>query len=240
MTFGKGFVFAHKEAAAFILACPLIALIPLLAEFLQHAIEVHIGMYDGGPENAQAVENHPLRMQFGFVKVLALSVIAYPVIRFVAGGRDKRAAATLERRAVALFAGVLAFGMALAAFDLFAARQSPTLPLWTMLASLLLMPLLYRWMTSASLGHWVSPARSAREMLPAWMWAASFSFVVMLPLMVLHYAMNIGAIFAPDWATWPLLIADSFVVTLLAVVLITGQWVAANRPEPVLGSARPA
>jgi hypothetical protein len=237
MTFWQGFKFAHRESLAFIFACPLLALIPFGSEFLQHVVEMQIGMYDG-VEGAKAAEANPLRMQFGFVKVLALSIIAYPVIRFLAGDRDKAAAHRLDGRALRLFAIVLAFQLSLAALDLFALRELPMMSLGLFVASLVLMPLLLRWAVAAPLGIWLSPVRSLHEMLPAWLWAVVFGIAVILPLMVAHYALNAGTIFAPDWAKWPLLIFDTLVVTWLAVVMIAGQWVAATRPGPIAAPAQ--
>lgn len=229
MTFGKAFLHAHREALAFLLACPLIAMIPFLAELLQHYVEMNLGMYNG-PEGAQAAEAAPARMQFGMVKVVALSIITYPVIRFMAGGRDRHAAGTLDRRAIGLFGVVLAFQLALAALDLFFLREYQTLSLSLFIAMLVLNPLLLRWIVAAPLGIWVSPARSAREMLPSWLWAFAFTFTAMLPLMVVHYALGIGAIFAPDVLKWPMLLVDSVVVAGLSVVMAVSSWIAAIRP----------
>ncbi len=98
---------------------------------------------------------------------------------------------------------------------------------------LALNPLLLRWIVAAPLGIWVSPADSAQEMLPSWLWAFAFTFTAMLPLMVLHYALGIGAIFAPDVLKWPMLLADSVVVAALSVVMAVSSWVAAIRPSPL-------
>lgn len=229
MTFGKAFLHAHRKALAFLLACPLIAMIPFLGELLQHYVEMDLGMYNG-PEGAQAAEAAPARMQFGMVKVVALLIMTYPVIRFMAGGDDRRAARTPDRRALGLFGIVLAFELALAALDLFVLREYQTLSLSLFVAMLVLNPLLLRWIAAAPLGIWVSPARSAREMLPSWLWALAFTFAAMLPLMVVHYALGIGAIFAPNVLKWPMLLADSVIVAALSVVMAVSGWIAAIRP----------
>ena len=234
MTFGKAFINAHRETLAFMLACPLIAMIPVIGELFQHYVEMGLGMYEG-TAGAQAAEASPARMQAGMIKIFTLSVIGYPLVRFLAGGRDAAAARTLEPRAAAMFAVVLFIQLAIAAMDLFAMQGSPAVSLAVFAAMLVLTPLLLRWMVAAPLGIWVSPARSAREMLPSLAWAVVFTFTVMLPLMVVHYGLGIGAIFAPDALKWPLLILDSFVVGALAIVIGAGNWIAATRRGPVTG-----
>ena len=233
MTFGKSFLFVHREAFAFMLACPLIALIPILAELLQHYVEMGIGMYDG-VEGAKAAEASASRMQFGMLKVAALSVMSYPVIRFVAGNRNAAAARSLEPRALKLFSGVLAISLGTAALDLFVLRSYPVASLSLFAASLVFGPLLLRWYAGAPLGVWISPLQSTREMLPVWLWAFGLTFMAMLPLMIMHYALSTWAIFATATLKWPVLIADSLVVGLLSAVMAGTQWVAANRPGPLL------
>lgn len=232
MTFRQGFLYAHREGLAFLIACPLLALIPLLAEFGQHVIEMQIGMYDG-LDGAKAAEANPLRMQFGFFKALAIIIMGYPVVRFLAGGRDTAAAHRLDPRALALFAVPLTLEMALAAFGLFSRSASTTYSIVSFAVTLLITPLLLRWLIGAPLGIWINPVRSAREMLPAWLWAFALGVAAMLPLMIVHYALGIGPIFAPNWAKWPMLVLDSFVVAWLSATMVAGQWVAANRPGPL-------
>ena len=232
MTLRQSFLYAHREGMAFLIACPLLALIPVLAEFAQHVIEMQLGMYNG-IDGAKAADGDPLRMQFGFVKVLALLFMGYPIIRFLAGGRDKAAAYQLEPRALALFAVPLTIQLAITAFDLFSPQVSTTYSMVSFVVMMLVTPFLLRWMTAAPLGIWISPARSAREMWPAWLWALAFGIVAMLPLMLIHYALGLGAIFAPDWAKWPMLVIDSFIVAWLSATMVASEWVSANRPGPL-------
>jgi hypothetical protein len=46
MTFWKGLRTSYGGSLAFLAACPLLALVPVVFELLQHVAEVHIGMYD--------------------------------------------------------------------------------------------------------------------------------------------------------------------------------------------------
>ena len=59
----------------------------------------------------------------------------------------------------------------------------------------------------------------------------------MLPLMAVHYALGIGAIFvAGDATKWVMLGLDSVVTAWLALVMICAQYVIATRPAPLPGA----
>lgn len=229
MTFGKGIVFAHKEALAFLVACPLIALIPFVAEMIQHIAEMQIGMYDS-VEGFQAAAANPLRMGLGFVKTVAISLMGYPIIRFIAGQRDAAAARKIDAEAVRLFIPVLLFDAAIAGLDLFVLRGTPILSGIFFAFNILVLPLLLRWKVGAVLSISVNPAQSAAEMFRSMPWVIAFSIAVFLPLMALHQGLASVALLAPAVAKWPVLIADSAVTALLVAVIMAGGWVAANRP----------
>ena len=123
MTFWKGLRTSYGGSLAFLAACPLLALVPVVFELLQHVAEVHIGMYDSIAA-AKALEHHPLRMALGMVKVLALLIPTYWITRFV-HTRDPRFAAQRDPLAMRLFAGVVAIHIALSAAQLFGLPQTP-------------------------------------------------------------------------------------------------------------------
>ena len=50
-------------------------------------------------------------------------------------------------------------------------------------------------------------------------WALGFFFAIMLPPMVVHYALNFGAIGLPSPAMWAILAVDSAVTAFLAILL---------------------
>ncbi len=233
MTFWSGLKYTYRESWAFLWACPLLALIPVLAEFAQHAAEMHLGMY-ASVEAAQAAENDPLRMAFGFLKTTALSLTGYWVIRYLAGNRDAQAARSFDRRSVALYAVVMLFNIALVALQLFVLPRSGTALIVGMLAGLIITPLLLRWFVAAPLGIFISPVASARLMLPQVPWAIAFSLAVMLPLMIPHYALGAAAIFAPGYALkWVVLIADSLLVGWMAAAMMAASWGIATRKIPI-------
>ena len=229
MTFLQGIAFVHRQSWAFLVACPLIALIPILAELAQHIAEMQAGMYSG-PEGARAAEADPARMAFGFVKTLALTLVGYWAVRFYAS-RDPAYARRLEGRAVALFAVVFALQALLSALGLFVFTGAVAVGFFVF--GLVFTPLLTRFVAGAPLGVWISPLASIRQMLPQLPWAVAFNIAAVLPLMVVHYALGIGAVFVPGEAVkWAMLIADSLVVGWLAAVLLAITWVVAVRKDP--------
>ena len=232
MTFLQGIAFVYRQSWAFLLACPLIALIPILAELVQHVVEMQAGMYVG-PAGAEAAEADPARMAFGFVKTLALGLIGYWGVRFYAT-RDAAYTRRLEGRAVALFAVVFALQALLSALGLFV--FTGVMAAGFFVFSLIFAPLLARFVVAAPLGVWISPSASIRQMARQLPWAVAFNVVAALPLMIVHYALGIGAIFVPGEAVkWAMLIVDSLVVGWLAAVLVAITWVVAVRRNPPPG-----
>lgn len=235
MTFWQGLKYVHRESRAFLLACPLLALVPVLAELAQHVAEMHIGMYDSLAA-MQALEHDPLRIGSGYLKTLALGLPGYWVIRYLAGDRDAAAARTAEPRAVRLFLVVFALMALFAALSLFVFTSGPV-AIGFMVFGLLFGVLITRFLVAAPLGVWISPLASIRAMARHLPWALAFTLVAQLPLMAAHYGLSIAALFAPGWAKWPLLVADALLVGWLAALLMAINWVVATRPGPVEAAA---
>jgi hypothetical protein len=108
----------------FMVAVPLVAAIPMIAELAQHAAEYRSGMYDSFAM-AKATAEDPARMGLGYVKMLSLALLGYWVVRFMGLGEDRRRTIALPRPAVLLFAGVLLFDLAFTASTSLAGRRSP-------------------------------------------------------------------------------------------------------------------
>ena len=226
----------QRSSLAFAAALPLVFAIPLVAEFVQHVIEMQIGMYDG-VEGAKAAENDPARMWFGFAKVAALNVVGYFVIRWLHSGGDRAFAVALPRKAVTLFGLVLALSLFLAWLSLFVWTDG-YMGIGFFVFSLIFMPLVVRFVVAAPLGILVTPVESIKVMAGDAVFAIVFSIAVILPLMAIHYALGIGAIFIDgDGLKWALLIVDSFVTALLGIVMVAAQYAIATRPAPIEGAA---
>lgn len=229
VTFGQAFMFAHRQSWTFLLTFPVIAAIPILAEFAQHVVEMQVGMY-AGPDGMRAAEADPSRMAFGFAKTLALGLIAYWALRFYAS-RDPRWTRRLEPRAVRLFALVFALQTLLTALGLFAFSGSVAVGFFVF--TLVFTPLLARFVAAAPLGVWISPPTSIRQIAPQLPWAFAFNVIAILPLMALHYALGIGAVFVPgEAAKWAMLVLDALVVGWLAALMAAITWVMAIRKDP--------
>ena len=226
----------HRSSFVFAAALPLVFAIPLVAEFVQHVIEMQIGMYDG-VKGAKAAENDPARMWFGFIKVAALNVVGYFVIRWLHSGGDRAFATALPRQAVTLFGLVLALSLFFAWLSLFVWTDG-YMGIGLFIFSLIFMPLIVRFVVAAPLGVLVTPAQSIKVMAGDALFAIIFSIAAILPLMAIHYALGIGAIFIEgDGLKWTLLIVDSFVTALLGIVMVAEQYAIATRPAPIEGAA---
>lgn len=238
MTFWQGLIFVHRESWAFVLLCPFIVAIPVVAEFVQHVVEMRIGLYEG-VEQAQGAESNSARLAFGFIKTLAISAIGYSVIRFLRGGRDRVAASTLESRAAGLFAAVFALQALLSYLSLYVFAGEGPVVIGFFVFGLLLSPLLARFVVGAPLGVLIAPPASIKQMWRQLPWALAFNLVAALPLMALHYALSIGAIYVADERVqWIMLSLDSLVVGWLAALLAAVTWVIAVRKDAP-GSIQP-
>jgi len=113
---GRWIALNYRQAWRFALAAPLLFLIPVLAEFAQHFVEMRLGMY-ASLTAARHVANAADRTAWGMVKVIALTLPGYWYVRYLAFG-DARRAARIERPAIGLFMVQFALGIALAAWSL--------------------------------------------------------------------------------------------------------------------------
>lgn len=228
MTFWQALKTTYSGSIAFLIACPLLALFPVVFEVLQHVVEVHIGMYDS-IASAKALEHDPLRMGFGMLKVISLIVPAYWVTRFLAW-RDPQLAARFDPVAVKLFAGFFLFQVALAALQLFVLPTMGWFLLGGFVGGQVVGILIAAWGVAAALGNVaVGPTASVRLMARHIPWTFAFSLVAMLPLMVPHYVFGALAIVGPKALLWPVLIVDSLLVGWLAALLLAAVYVVATR-----------
>ena len=235
-TFLTEFREVHTSSLAFAAALPLVAAVPLVAEFIQHVVEMRIGMY-ASPDAAEATADNAQRLYFGFAKVIALSLPAYFFFRWLHSGGGRDFATRIESPAAGLFALVLALQALFAWLSLFVWTDGP-MGIGFFVFGLIFMPLVVRFVVAAPLGVFISPLQSIRTMAPHALFAILFPIIAMLPLMIVHYALGIGAIFVENEALkWAMLGLDSFVTAWLALVMIAAQYVIATRPAPIAASA---
>ena len=228
MTFWKSLTTTYRGSIAFLVGCPLLALVPVVFEMLQHIVEVRIGMYDSIAA-AKATEHHPLRMAFGMAKVLSLIVPGYWITRFLAFGEPRRARA-MEAPALKLFAGVFVFHVVLATVQLFVLPQTAAVLLGAFAVGQVIACLTPAWAVAAALGNpAVGPMRSIGIMVRQSPWTLAFLLAAILPPMILHYALGPAALLAPKPWLWPALVLDSLLVGWLCAVMAASNYVAARR-----------
>lgn len=228
----------YRESTAIALALPLLLAVPALAEFTQHIIEYRIGMFESAAA-MQANAEHPARMAWGMVKVLALFLMIYWVSRAMAFGRGGAKPVLGDARSARLFAAVLLVNLALTAAELFgsgllaplvgaaAARWSSILLLVLGAAVIVYLSV---WAVGAALGNRALTIRASfRIMHGNFWWSVGFSLLAQLPLIALHYALNFGGMGRSAGLLWTLLTLDALLVGYLGIVIGAMTYLVARR-----------
>ncbi|HTU11966.1 MAG TPA: hypothetical protein VMG08_13835 [Allosphingosinicella sp.] len=229
----------YATSARFVRALPLIAALPVLAEAAQHVAEWRIGMYDSLAQ-ASAVEAHPLRMGFGYVKTAALLLICYWVWRYFGLRGDTARARRLEAGAVASFVPVVLFGVVMMMIDsrlgealgaVLPGGGAQLLAIFGVVFALMAFELLFApWKVASALDNRrLDMGRSLAIMRGSFGWSFAFLLAMFLPLMILHYLLGGFAIGAPPAVSAALLVVDCLVVGALAVVLPATDFMLARR-----------
>ncbi|WP_426258211.1 hypothetical protein [Sphingomonas sp. DC1600-2] len=228
MTFWTAFKETYRGSIAFMIACPLLTMVPVVFEILQHVVEVKIGLY-ASVAAAKALEHDPWRMGFGLLKVAALTVPTYWIVRFLAW-RDPARAARPEMPAVRLFAVVLVVQLVSAALQLFVLPRDGWALLVEFIVLQVLAVLLHPWFVAAALGNpAIGPQRSVAIMARQTLWSFVFMLVAILPLMIPHYVLGALAILGPKPLLWPVLVLDSLLVGWLSAVIVASGFTVAMR-----------
>jgi hypothetical protein len=228
----------YGGAWRYALACPLLFAVPVVAEFVQHVIEMRIGMYDSLAA-AQAVEANGARMAWGVVKTLALALAGYWVARFLVLPGGGAAAARRDPVAVRLYAWVVLFGLAITVLTLWGGEALSALGLGAQalaagialtLLSLVLGVLLAPWKVGAATGNErLGFVRSIRLVgWGAW-WGLIFVLLAVLPPMIVHYAAAFLAIGAPPSLAWLALAVDAVLVGFLGAIIAATDVAIARR-----------
>jgi hypothetical protein len=234
MTFWTALRATYGGSIAFLIACPLLALIPVVFELLQHMAEVHIGMYDSIAA-AKAVEHHPMRIAFGMLKIAALTVPIYWVTRFLPH-RDARFAATFDPLAARLFAAFLVFALAFQAIQLWVTPKSALPMLATFVVGEIVTILILPWAVAAALGNRAVGIRASSAIMARHIpWTFGLVMVAVIPLLIPHYAFAALAITGPKMLLWPTLIVDSLLVGWMTAVMAASGYYAAARAAAEAG-----
>lgn len=202
---------------------PLIPLIAILPEFVQHVWEVNAGMFvSKAAFNAHAMD--PERWQFGYFKIAGLVLAILAAARFWAGHRagqrffDPNAIAW-KAFGLALLLNALVTGLTYFAGQAVPASLKQTADLILTVATLPLLPLL----VAPLLG--IGDFTLRRAYTAGWWIALRTALVVAAwyaPLQWLHGYDHKLALGQPDALVWALMIWDALLVGLMACVMGTG------------------
>lgn len=236
----------YRQALAFAAALPLLFLVPVLAEAAQHIVEVRIGMYDG-KAGAIAAANDMARMGWGFLKTLALLLPGYWFVRYMGFGGDARRARAVEMPAALLFLVIFAvqgsiqaltlFGPGMQALGLEGSTGGVALGAMVLL-QIVVSVYLSAWLIAWPLGNTsIGPVRSFGIMAGRFWRSVGYLLAGVIPLMVLHYALGLGAIGRPTALVWAMLTLDTVVVGFLALTMMGSIFVAARHAAERKGVA---
>ncbi len=227
----------HRAAGMLVRALPIVVGAAVAIEGAQHLVEWQLGMYSG-LEAAAAVEAHPLRMGFGYAKTGILFLVCYFAWRHLAWGDEARTL-RVDPRAMALFAPVLMFNLLMvlaqnAGGDLLSGvlegRALFLAGFAAMLGAMAFELLFAPWKVASAVGNArVDLGASLRIMSGQVGRSFLFNLAVLVPAMVLHYALGIGAMFAPAAVSAALLALDTLFVGYMAMLLPAIDFAVAKR-----------
>lgn len=209
---------------------PLVVALVVVPEFLQHIVEIQLGMFNGR-EAAHIAGNAPLRWAFGYAKIAGLVLTFVASARFwwcrMHGGRwyDPRQIGWGR-----LLIGFFLFFAVGSIGELFALATGTKAPLAvSILFSLLSLPFLFV-MLAGLFGDCATPIRTLA--LKSWPWLMLLAILLPIgfaPLSWLHRMNHLWALGAPDLTVWALMIFDALVVGLIASFVGAALFVAYDR-----------
>lgn len=207
----------YRRGFAVFLIAPVIVALVVVPEFIQHIVEIHIGMFDS-IEQGRALANDPARWMAGYFKLAGLGLAMLAAARYWAARAQGGTWWKLGEIAwLPLIGALLLFLLVPAIPDLVRAH----VPVWTYwsgytVLSLATLPLIVPIMAAL--------AGDRRTGLLARYWR-DWRYVPLLllllvaayaPGMALHYGFHWIAIGRPAVLLWPIMALDSLAVGLIA------------------------
>lgn len=229
----------YALASKFAVALPLIFALPVAVEAIQHVIEWRIGMFESAAM-ASAVENHPARSGWAYIKIGTLVLMGWWVWRFLGFAGDRVRTMRWDSFAAARYSLVLIFSAALTmlemqvggllggAFD--SSRYLLLAGVGSMLVAMALELYFAPWKVGAALGDpKAGLAASFKAMHGNIAWSFGLTLAMFFPIMILHYALGLLPIVLPPVAGAILLALDSLLVGYLAILFPTTVYIVAKR-----------
>lgn len=218
---------------SFARALPLLILLAVGFEALQHVVEWQSGMYISKAA-ALAAQGDAGRMIVGGTKVLALVLFGYWLSRYGLSGQAKAATLQVDPAALRKFSGYVLYELIAAIVVLGGSMllpgsglARPTSALLTgllVISSVVIGVLFTPWSVAAAAGdERAGPLWSTRIAGRSFFWGLGFSLLVSIPVLVVHYALDLGAIGKSSSVAIAMLTGDALFVGALATVVAASR-----------------
>ena len=212
---GAGLETTFIGGSRLFLLAPLIPLLAIVPEFLQHIVEIKLGMFESKAAFS-ALAMDPMRWAFGYAKVAGLFLAIFATARYWGGARER----WWDLRTVAWKPFLIALAgnaaLAIAMFVVGSRLSATAKPVFDAVVTIATLPLLV-WLIGPLLGDRTMTLRRAytggwgRLMLMTVLAVAAF-----WPASQLHQWNHRWAMGAPQAAVWALMAWDAVVVGLIA------------------------
>jgi hypothetical protein len=229
------------------LALPLVFALPVAIEGVQHLIEWRIGMFESAAK-ASAVEDHPARAGWAYLKIGTLFLMGWWVWRFLTFGGDRDQTLRWNRVAAARYSMVLIFSAAITvcemqvgeilsgAFE--SSRHTLLAAVGTMAAAMAVELYFAPWKVGSATGEpYTSLAASFKAMHGNVAWSFGLTLAMFFPIMILHYALGLLPIVLPPIVGALFLVLDSLLVGYLAILFPTTVYIIARRATAKSGAS---
>lgn len=226
---------AYRDGWALARALPWLVLAMAGIELAQHAVEWQLGFFAGDAALRRQAATAPLRMAFGWPKMLTLYAVGFLATRWYVL-RDTRRSLRPSPQALRQYLWVVLFQL-IPAVAIIQAGSIATGPSGVMairltagLAQQLSEPLLCLWFVHAALGSRdFGPLASAKTTRWLYVWAFLLVLIARVPASQVHARLNIWSAGQAPAMQAALLVLDAAVVGLLAVIVPAAQVRAARR-----------
>lgn len=221
------------------LVCPLLFLVPVLFEFVQHVAEIQIGMYVSA-DAFKLLANDEARQWTGLLKIIGIMLPGYWYVRYLGFNNSVTKARSIESPAIWLWLVILLYGFCFQLpvlfpeeiASLFAIEQQTFMQGFGVfnLAFSILGIYLIGWSIAWPLGNssigWL---RSIKLMHGHFFRAIVYTLSAVVVFMGIHYGLGYLAMGLAPSVVWILMIIDSFVVGLLALNMFGAAFYAVRR-----------
>ena len=214
---GRAAYETYRFGGTMVLAAPLLLLIAVLPEFLQHAAEIHIGMFES-MSRFRALSSSPLRWSFGYLKVAGFTITILATARYWAVGSIRRTLMVPPAALARVIAGLL-IGFAVASPFAWLKTQglAPAINIPLQILSAVIQGGFLVYVVGALLEEAaVTPKRTMTSLLPAAVVLILLAALAFAPSQALHMANHKLAMGQPAAVVWILMIFDALWVGLFA------------------------